>query len=432
MHEDSCDAYRGDISEQQLQQRSVFRQSVFHRIAVASHQNECLHWIVKTRAAYPVNRSVHNVGLEGIEGADEEEETFFRSKYHTALTLACLCCEASAARVLLEVQGGVRWADRRLMFFPISAIHRMNPADDGTCRSVLEVLAEQGADFATAGLDPGGHCLLSLASQASAEQTVKFLFQQRGVAATVNGVVGEGGRCRVPLVKGAHIIDESSLSIASLLLQHGADPNQAGITEEKLGLSMRGEVLMTALQLTVSGMEWSSLDEEESDSEEFSLAEHHRFQMVRLLIAHGASCLPACDLAPPPNADESGLPPRSRASPLLIACLNDQADLVRFMCEKGGADPTLPGAHYEEIPEDYPIAYLVRFWKCDMNDTLSHRRERDWKLAQIVDLLLDLGADPNKKMKDNAHPPKEVARRRRFFRTAEALNRRGAKAIASK
>uniref|UniRef100_A0A0G4I0Y5 Uncharacterized protein n=1 Tax=Chromera velia CCMP2878 TaxID=1169474 RepID=A0A0G4I0Y5_9ALVE len=383
-----------DVVGEQDREKNAVRLALLRRIAVASQEAGCFHWAVKTVACRVwMDKTICN-----------------------ALSLVSLCGDFEGLRVLLEAQGCLRPSDRSLPFTAVAGMVT-GYAKRSELLAVLKVLAERGMDFAKVGV---GYffrdrvCLLSLVCRRCSVECAEFLLQR---GAPVNG----GGGGMVPLIESLQNPPGGG-PITSLLLQWGADANQIGLAKRRTlwgQLSSPPLRLYTPLQLIAT----SQLDNNGLDAETV-------VRTAQLLIDHGARCSQT-EETNPPSEEQNDAPPRSRVSPLHAACMCS-LELVRLLCEKGGADPNIPGVHDDDPPvsdlQDYPVPYVVSVpYLAGTRVMLREWQNRpDQMMARVVEVLAESGADLNRRLANDGHSPLSLACRRNMKSTAEALVRKGA------
>ncbi|OGM48651.1 ankyrin repeat-containing protein [Aspergillus bombycis] len=146
-------------------------------------------------------------------------------------------------------------------------------------------------------------------------------------------------------------IRDDRVDLLTLLLAHGADPNQRG-QDWPVCMAVRSPTLLQQLLPAVT-----DLSAHKGVMEMAVLA--NQLDSIKLLLAAGASV----------EYKNGGV-----FSPLTTALREGHEDIVRFLLNEAGADPNAPGEHL-------PIVKAVR--RC---------HDRDFKM---IELLLEKGADPN-------------------------------------
>ncbi|KAE8379031.1 ankyrin repeat-containing domain protein [Aspergillus bertholletiae] len=147
-------------------------------------------------------------------------------------------------------------------------------------------------------------------------------------------------------------IRDNNVELLTLLLAHGADPNQRG-QDWPVCMAVRSPALLQQILPAVT-----DLAAHKGVMELAVLA--NQLDSIKLLLAAGASV----------EYKNGGV-----FSPLTTALREGHEDIVRFLLNEGGADPNAPGEHL-------PIVKAVR--RCDDGD------------FKMIELLLEKGADPNK------------------------------------
>uniref|UniRef100_A0A0G4GN68 Uncharacterized protein n=1 Tax=Chromera velia CCMP2878 TaxID=1169474 RepID=A0A0G4GN68_9ALVE len=295
----------------------------------------------------------------------------------SALGFACLWREAEAARVLLEVEGGVQRRDLPFLAFAEmeerggkkkeGGVEKRKSVFDQQCADLLRVLGEAGISLSRMRRD--GHSPLSLACFLGLERSAQSLLEMAVPAGGVeegkrqNSAKGEGVP-RSPLIEAIAIKSET---LVSLLLLWGADVNEVGL----VGLDAeRGEfsyirkveeeadppvffALATPLQVALrrlhsederfSGGGGSQKGQREEERDARRIA---RISIAKLLINHGAKCSLPSPLAPDHPMSEyliseshphpNSPPPVFPDDPLAGACELWDTDLLRLLCDKGG------------------------------------------------------------------------------------------------
>lgn len=151
-------------------------------------------------------------------------------------------------------------------------------------------------------------------------------------------------------------IRETRLEMLDWLLAHGADANLRG-QDWPVYMATRSPALLQLLLPAITDLAAHKGVVEKA-------VQANQLESVKLLLAAGASV----------EWKNGGV-----FSPLTTALRERHTAIVRFLLDKGGADPNAPGEHL-------PVVKAIR--RCDDGD------------FSMIELLLDKGADPNKCYRD--------------------------------
>uniref|UniRef100_A0A0G4GF70 Uncharacterized protein n=1 Tax=Chromera velia CCMP2878 TaxID=1169474 RepID=A0A0G4GF70_9ALVE len=251
------------------------------------------------------------------------------------------------------------------------------------------------------------------------------------------------------------------MDLLRLMLEKGADPNQHGLIEIRVGPDKTRQLSFASpLQ---AALLFPQLDQQ------------MRHAAVKLLIDHGARCPPPTETpslasfasseeaasppslhppssptesqseslpAPSPSSEDAVAPlsvPVCQVSPLHMACTlaevgqNEKPDLIRLLCLEGGADPNAPGRarQGDDIPEVPLVSVLCRASEQQQQQDSSSKEQKFKKAADDEDIvpvlaaLLDGGADPNA-LAANGRSPLSLARSFKFKNCVRLLFESGA------
>ncbi|KAB8072723.1 ankyrin repeat-containing domain protein [Aspergillus leporis] len=203
---------------------------------------------------------------------------------------------------------------------------------------LLPDLVDAGADLH----QPPG--IVEMAVQMNNSEAIQWLLEHGG--ASPNDRNAQGFTALTTAIR------ENRVEMMSLLLAHGADPNQRG-QDWPVCMAVRFPTLLQQLLPVVT-----DLSAHKGVMEMAVLA--NQLESIKLLLAAGASV----------EYKNGGV-----FSPLTTALREGHEDIVRFLLDEAGADPNAPGEHL-------PIVKAVR--RCVDGD------------FTMIELLLEKGADPNK------------------------------------
>ncbi|KAE8351829.1 ankyrin repeat-containing domain protein [Aspergillus coremiiformis] len=203
---------------------------------------------------------------------------------------------------------------------------------------LLPDLVEAGADLH----QPPG--IVEMAVQMNNPDAVQWLLEHGG--ANPNDRNAQGHTALTTAIR------DNREELMTLLLAHGADPNQRG-QDWPVCMAVRSPALLQKLLPTVR-----DLSAHKGVMDMAVLA--NQLDSIKLLLAAGASV----------EYKNGGV-----FSPLTTALREGHDEIVRFLLDEAGADPNAPGEHL-------PIVKAVR--RCHNGD------------FSMIQLLLERGADPNK------------------------------------
>ncbi|KAF7595480.1 hypothetical protein BBP40_005816 [Aspergillus hancockii] len=207
---------------------------------------------------------------------------------------------------------------------------------------LLPDLVDAGADLH----QPPG--IVEMAVQVNNAEAAQWLLEHGG--ASPNDRNAQGYTALTTAIR------ENRVDLMTLLLAHGADPNQRG-QDWPVCMAVRSPVLLQQLLPAVT-----DLSAHKGVMELAVLA--NQLDSIKMLLAAGASV----------EYKNGGV-----FSPLTTALREGHEDIVRFLLDEAGADPNAPGEHL-------PIVKAVR--RCIDGD------------FKFIELLLEKGADPNKTYRD--------------------------------
>uniref|UniRef100_A0A0G4FWZ0 Uncharacterized protein n=1 Tax=Chromera velia CCMP2878 TaxID=1169474 RepID=A0A0G4FWZ0_9ALVE len=228
----------------------------------------------------------------------------------TALQLACRYRNEEAVKILVEeqvqVEGEVEGT--RLPFLALEGLVATNPVIDFECAATLRELAGLGGvDFCAMNADV--HTPLSLACSLKMEQSAEVLLKM-GVG-TIK-VKKRNKTSNSPLFEA---LKAHSEPVVSLLLRWKADPNEV----EKVGGTAYTPLQWVLITAPQSGPEVS-------------------VSLATVLLQNGAHC--PLSLPSLPIPEDLGGVTLCSVPCLLLACkIKEASEVVRLLCEKGGADP---------------------------------------------------------------------------------------------
>ncbi|GAB1201488.1 ankyrin repeat-containing domain protein [Aspergillus pseudonomiae] len=202
---------------------------------------------------------------------------------------------------------------------------------------LLPDLVDAGADLH----QPPG--IVEMAVQVNNGEAVQWLLEHGG--ANPNDRNGQGHTALTTAIR------DNRVDLLTLLLAHGADPNQRG-QDWPVCMAVRSPTLLQQILPAVT-----DLSAHKGVMEMAVLA--NQLESIKLLLAAGASV----------EYKNGGV-----FSPLTTALREGHEDIVRFLLNEAGADPNAPGEHL-------PIVKAVR--RCHDGD------------FKMIELLLEKGADPN-------------------------------------
>ncbi|KNG84794.1 ankyrin repeat-containing protein [Aspergillus nomiae NRRL 13137] len=202
---------------------------------------------------------------------------------------------------------------------------------------LLPDLVDAGADLH----QPPG--IVEMAVQVNNGEAVQWLLEHGG--ANPNDRNSQGHTALTTAIR------DNRVDLLTLLLAHGADPNQRG-QDWPVCMAVRSPTLLQQILPSVT-----DLSAHKGVMEMAVLA--NQLESIKLLLAAGASV----------EYKNGGV-----FSPLTTALREGHEDIVRFLLNEAGADPNAPGEHL-------PIVKAVR--RCHDGD------------FKMIELLLEKGADPN-------------------------------------
>uniref|UniRef100_A0A0G4ICB8 Uncharacterized protein n=1 Tax=Chromera velia CCMP2878 TaxID=1169474 RepID=A0A0G4ICB8_9ALVE len=340
----------------------------------------------------------------------------------TAFGMACFYGDVEAVRVLSEVTDRVEVGGVQLPFLVLGArcqrlIHRRRGHSeeiDARCAEILEVLGGlEGVDLnavkkAGEQNGPAGSSSVPLSDSTGPEyrpdrHTPLSLACSLGMAKSAEALLRKGAvprrvRASASPLHEALFYDRNhdSETLTSLLLRWKADPNETVVT---FG------TIYTLLQKTLSPFFEDSVRFGNPYSKTTA-------KLAKLLILNGARC--PLSSPPPQTVTETGGTPGLCTQSLVVpACSTKDAELVSLLCSIGGADPNARGKaeSAENAPAVYPVTHAVNVTEggeeavgllealASAGANLDVTEEDGHGLlsltSEIVDMLLEAGADPN-------------------------------------
>uniref|UniRef100_A0A0G4FRH5 Uncharacterized protein n=1 Tax=Chromera velia CCMP2878 TaxID=1169474 RepID=A0A0G4FRH5_9ALVE len=272
---------------------------------------------------------------------------------------------------------------------PAVSAEKAREERDKKAAAVLGRLVDAGAEMDRMRYQSEGSTPLILACSQGLVDSVRVLLDRGAPAEGVQFYNFGRLLTRVPLVESLGsffrlrvglLSPSRHLSLVSLLLQKGANPNERGASTETFDRNI--SPLEQALRY---GSEWKH-------------EALHLCHLVRLLTVPGARCssLPGTHSPGERRAQKGDSPMQTPAvlSPLLLACQLEKPCVVRVLCEEGGADPNAPGRWSLESDADPGVVRPLEF-------VLFHSSAAGWRDASVagerwsvVETLLQMGANP--------------------------------------